>query len=406
MTDIRNKPRTIFCRDGWYFLGVLLFLFFCAMAREAYLMLLLPTMMMGMLILSWRMAIVHMRQLKVKRRMPGAIGADDPWVVQIEIDNQSRRLARWAIVVEQTVRRIDGDTPANSAVKLLGAKAESWKPAVYFPFIPARQSRTRSLQGRIPQRGRYEVSPLIVSTRFPIGLFRRELEVGETEQLTVYPHIGRLSPAWITRQHDAADTNQRRQPRQSRGSGDLFGVRHWQSGDHRRWIHWRATARHGDLVVRQFEQPRSRDAAVLLDLWQPGKPSLRERENVELAVSLAATLVHEIYRRGGANMIVGTSNGEPTLDAGPVSSPLTERIMDHLAMVQASPEDHLPKLLEETLTQIEGGAEIIIVSTRPVELDDRGRFAKLHENPAFRAWVSKVRILDTSDKQIEQVYVP
>ena len=53
-------------------------------------------------------------------------------------------------------------------------------------------------------------------------------------------------------------------------------------------------------MVRQFDRQRNRDLAVLIELWQPEVPTAEQLENVELAVSFAATLVAEACRTGGA----------------------------------------------------------------------------------------------------------
>ena len=97
-------------------------------------------------------------------------------------------------------------------------------------------------------------------------------------------------PAWnVQHAEDVEGWQGGRQP--TRASGDFFGVREWQAGDSVRWIHWRGTARHGQLMVRQFEKHRRRDIVLLLDLWQPSQPDEEHLENVELAVCFAAMVV-------------------------------------------------------------------------------------------------------------------
>jgi len=450
---------TVFCKEGWYYLVVLLLFFIGAVVREVNLLLLLASLLIGPLLLNWRLVILTMRELKVRRTMPGAVGADEPWVVRIEVENGRRKLATRALVAEQTVRRLTAShTQGDKTRKLL-------RPAVYFPFIPTGDKRIRTFEGRFPQRGVYEVGPIQISTRFPFGLFRREQRIGESQPLIVYPHIGRISPDWTIQRHSETDDSTQRKKRHSRISGDFFGVREWGTGDSQRWIHWRSSARHGKIVVRQFEQPQNRDVAVFLDLWLPGKHSRAQRENVELAVSFTATLIHDVGRQGGCRLTVGIAqdeeqdklirngagnseknesagekdpnrrdekNGEhseqaeePTLpsaetrsktanqdsdgliiESGPVSSILVERAMEHLAIVEPSSIDRLPQLLERSLRTVDPNAEIVIVSTRPVEISDRHRFAQLHNDPTLRLGARRIRVADTSDHAIETVYEP
>ena len=122
---------TVFCKEGWYYLIVLLLFFMGAVVREVNLLLLLASLLIGPLLLNWRLVILTMRDLKVRRTMPGAVGADEPWVVSIEVENNRRKLATRALVAEQTVKRLTtSHTLGDKTRKLL-------RPAVYFPFIGA-----------------------------------------------------------------------------------------------------------------------------------------------------------------------------------------------------------------------------------------------------------------------------
>ena len=88
-------------------------------------------------------------------------------------------------------------------------------------------------------------------------------------------------------------------------------------------------------MVRQFEQPRNRDVAVLVDLWQPERPGPRQPENVERAVSFAATLVAELCRKGGSDVYLVMADPVLRLSGGPASAALLQEMMERLALVEA-----------------------------------------------------------------------
>jgi len=171
-----------------------------------------------------------------------------------------------------------------------------------------------------------------------------------------------------------------------------------------RWIHWRSTARLGTPVVRQFEQPRNRDVALVVELWQPAEPTLAQRENVELAVSFAATVVADLCRRGGSDLLLATAADGPSVTQGPASAALMHSMMEQLSVVEAHAEDHLPKLLVETLRRIDPGTEVVLVSTRPVRLDDAARFAGAASEPNRRASLRRARAIDVSQGDLEAYY--
>jgi len=244
---------------------------------------------------------------------------------------------------------------------------------------------------------------LRLSTRFPFGLFCRTITLGQTDTLTVFPRLGRLTRAWATRKRESFAGEHRRERRPGL-EGDFYGVRQWHSGDNKRRIHWRTSARVGELVVRQFEQPRNRDLAVLIDLWQPEHPTAEHTDNVELAVSFAATVAAALCRKGDANLLLAFADPRPQHVAGPASTPLLQEIMHRLAVTGASAADQLPELLDRVVKQIEPGTEVVLVSTRAVDLSNTSRFAALWSNPSGRAAARQVRCIDVSSDDLDEYY--
>jgi uncharacterized protein (DUF58 family) len=313
--------------------------------------------------------------------MPRAVYAGEPLVVEVELRNRRKRLGCWAVRVEDHV--CPEDEPKRD---------ESATPTVLFSHVRPGESQRCAYRGRFPQRGRYRFGPLKVSTRFPFGLFRRTITLEPAQTLTVYPRLGRLAPAWIV-ENQAAFQGARGGGRAGRAAGDFCGVREWQAGDSVRRVHWRSTARHGAVVVCQFERPRRHDLAVLVDLWQPPLPDAEHAENVERAVSFAATLVADACRRGGRHVVLGIAGSELDCISGATSTPLLEHAMERLAVAKASHEDCLPGLLERAAGQIKPGTEVLLVSTRS---GDAERLADLGAAGDGRPNAGRVRAVHTA----------
>ena len=391
----RRRSGTRLCIDGWYYLLVLAFVLTASMLREMNLMLMLVGMLAGPLLFSWRLVVATMGGLEVRRRMPSGICAGDLLVVNIELSNPRRRLGTWAVAVQEQIRAEAGP-----------GRGQGSRPTAFFLYVPAGQSRDTVYRGRLPQRGRYRFGPLRVSTRFPFGLFERRINFDQTNTLTVFPRLGRLTHAWITRHREAFEGSQRRERRSSRIPGEFYGVREWRNGDSRRWMHWRSTARHGTLVVRQFEQQRNREVAVLVDLWQPNSPKSGNLENVELAVSFAATVVADLCRKGASNVLLGTTGVQPECTGGPASLALLRGAMERLAVAEASSEDRLPALLEHALARIEPGAEVVLISPRANDLSDAARFPVLSSDPSRRAMARRIRTVNTATEELAEYFQP
>jgi uncharacterized protein (DUF58 family) len=386
---------THLCGEGWYYLLVLAFVITATMLRQMNLMLVLVGMLVGPLLFSWRLVVATLDGLELKRRMPPGICAGDLLVVNVGLRNKRRRLGSWAVAVQDQIRAEAGP-----------GRGRSIRPTVFFLYVPAGQSRNGVYRGRLPQRGRYRFGPTRLSTRFPFGLFERRITVDETHTLTVSPRLGRLTQRWITRHHEAFEGTQRRERRHSRIPGEFYGVREWRLGDSPRWVHWRSSARHGTLVVRQFERQRNRDVAVLVDLWQPEQPEPDDLEAVELAVSFAATVVADLCRKGGSDLLLGTTGAEPECIGGPASLALMQGAMQRLAVVEASAEDRLPELFEQALGRIEPGTEVILVSTRRNDLSDARRFPMLRQDSARRAIARRMRTINAAGDELADYFQP
>ena len=213
--------------------------------------------------------------MKLKRKAPQAVCAGDLLAVSLRLSNTRSHFGSWAIAVEEQIQREPGGSGSTRGQGRQHGRHNHDKPiatGVLFPYIPPGEERTGTYRGRLVERGRYRLGPIKISTRFPFGLFSRTLTLPQSETIYVYPPLGRLTRHWLGRHRRALAGADRRQRRPG-PEGDFYGVREWQSGDSLRLMHWRSSARTGKLVVRQFEQPHNRDAAVLLDLWLRERPS-------------------------------------------------------------------------------------------------------------------------------------
>lgn len=385
------RRRISITSEGWYYLVLLAFLLAAAMLREINLLLLLAALLSGPMLLCWRLVVITLRGLEVRRQMPRGVCAGDLLVVDLEVANRRKRTTSWALVVEEEI------------VRLNGADAAPVRPAVFFSHVEPGDTRRREYRGRLPQRGRYRVGPLKLSTRFPFGLFRGTLIDSRVDTLTVYPRLGRLTAAWRSRRRESHEGTQRRQLGQARASGDFFGVREWQAGDSSRWVHWRSSARHQKLVVRQFEQQRHRDVAVLLDLWQPAGARAADRENVELAISFAATIVADACRRGGSNLLVAIGGEGLGLCGGSASPPVMEEIMAQLAVAEASPAASLAGLASTVMPKVSADAEVVVISTRKLAGEHAEVMAAIRRR-SRRGPARRLVAVSTAEEELNEYY--
>lgn len=348
-----TRHRTSLCREGWYLLLLLVVVLAWAVLRENNLLLLVSGILCGMLVIDWRMSVRTLRRLEVRRRVVSGGHAGSWLTVEVEVYNPRRRLASWAVTVEDCI-----------APRTAPPRERPVRPRVMFPYLAPGQRGRQAYRVSLPRRGRHVLGPLRMSTRFPFGLIQRSVSLDSAEELLVLPRLGQLQPAWL-RHCPPAPHGVHGARRPGYVPGDFFAVREWQSGDSVRWVHWRSTARHRELVVRQFEQPGERQLALLLDLWTPEHPRAEHQRRVELAVSFAATLVADFGRRRSPTLVAIAAARIICL-AGRGLGPFSRQAFEALALAEAAtvPAASVASLRNDAFRLLGPDVELVVISTR------------------------------------------
>jgi uncharacterized protein (DUF58 family) len=148
---------------------------------------------------------------------------------------------------------------------------------------------TRYVLPAVP-RGRYRMEKAVAVVEDAFGLERRERPLAEGGALVVYPRLTELERLFSETGEHARDG--RRLLLQRPSGFDLHSVRDYVEGDSLRKVHWRSTARRGQLMVKELEDSPREDVAVILDAWR-GCP----RPVFDLAVRAAGSILQAYARR-------------------------------------------------------------------------------------------------------------
>jgi uncharacterized protein (DUF58 family) len=379
------------CREGAYYVVLLAFVVGLATLRDINLLFVLAGLMIGPLVYNWRMAALSVRWLAIRRILPDYAFAGQPFRVEIRGENLRYRMGSWVLMIEDSVvTDLGQNDPAG--VKTIEAGA-------IIPYLGPRQVESCSYQLTLPRRGRYRFGPLLVSTRFPLGLVKATARLPQYRRMIVGPRLGQLTPQWLQLIATRRFGQEQAQYRQGPIDGDYYGLREWRTGDSKRWIHWRTAAKIGQLAVRQFEQQQDRDLALILDLWVPQSPSDEQLGRVELAVSLTATIIDQLTRRGRSYLTVGFAARPPRTWSGRATAVFGRQMMERLAMAQAGSDDSLAELLGGVVLRT--GARVLVISTRGDELGQlQGASGKLRHQRAL----SNVTWIDIGTPQLDLIF--
>lgn len=137
-------------------------------------------------------------------------------------------------------------------------------------YANAGNTRTVTYDLRPPRRGLFAIGPLALRFGDPFGLVVSEHTAGDTAQLVVTPEVVPLGETGLA--VPAGDGEARIVQRRSVGDADDTITREYRRGDALRRVHWRASARKGDLMVRQEEQRSYPESRIIVDTLRTGYP--------------------------------------------------------------------------------------------------------------------------------------
>jgi uncharacterized protein (DUF58 family) len=375
--------------EGFYYTLVVAAVLTGAIARQLNLLMLVGSLLAGPLLFAALYGWLALRRVRAERKLPTHLRADERLVVDLMLTNRRGWLSVWGIKVEDTARH---ESPL----------AEPARASVFFPMIVPHATRQAAYSGILPRRGRYHFGPLRLSTRFPMGLFRHTVVLEQRESLLVHPKLGRLSRNWAEVARETPLGGPRMQ-RRGLLEAEFYGIRDWRAGDSRRWIHWRTSARRGSLVVRQFEQRRSEDLAVLIDLWQPSDPRRQDLDNVEIAISFAATLIADACREPGRQLTLALGGGESLFSAGAAGPAFFREQMDALALATPHHETSFPRALSHALAMTSASVGTLIISTRDVDWEALRSTAAARDAQLDGR---TLRIVNVADAELSRYFTP
>ncbi|MFD7258752.1 DUF58 domain-containing protein [Streptomyces sp. NPDC059874] len=198
--------------------------------------------------------------------------------------------------------------------------------------------REVSYRVRSDLRGRYPLGPLQLRLTDPFGLVELTRSFSTYDTLTVIPRTEPLPPVRLAGDSSGYGDGSRRSLALA-GDDDVI-PRTYRRGDDLRRVHWRSTARYGELMVRREEQPQRSRATVLLDTRDVAFEGAGPDSAFEWAVSAAAsTLVHLLEQGLSVRLLTDTGNSVPGQGGGGFSSGGQESaeaaglMMDTLAVI-------------------------------------------------------------------------
>jgi len=200
---------------------------------------------------------------------------------------------------------------------------------VVVPRVDPQANATAEAVVRFPHRGLYQVQDGFLFSAFPFGFFRTTRPMSDHHRILVYPALVEIR-AILSRLSRSGGAGVIPLP----DGDDFTDLRPYRPGDRMKDIHWKATAKRGDMMVREFRAGITHRVNLILDTAPESAPSHFER-----AVSIAASISLHLIKQGLAvRLITGTTNTDFCGDREAAC-----RILDTLAIVQPDVSARVPE---------------------------------------------------------------
>jgi uncharacterized protein (DUF58 family) len=290
-------------QGGAFLLGVSLLSLAAVNSGNNLLLLILATLL-STIIVSGMVARASLRSLSLSLQVPENVFAGETVFIKISLTNVKTFFPSFSITIEDMaagkhsrafsfLKRIISGRPGQTKAI---AKEENavMRHSAYFPSIRPRETRSELVIQSFPRRGHYRFKGFLISTQFPFGLFRRGERVQAEGETLVYPKIQEVAAYY----HLLPFMPGKRAGLRIGHGESLHSIREHRDGESARVVDWKATAKTGRLMAREFAREEESRFCLILDSILHSSAKQDCGEKFEKAVSLAASLAAHFCAAG------------------------------------------------------------------------------------------------------------
>lgn len=253
--------------------------------------------------------------VQVRRETLFPTDAGSPLLVRYTIRNKNRLMPSFALTIEELEAPKRGRASAGNWFRFMP------RPVAFVPHLAPKAVAVVDAAVVPWGRGRVTFDAFRVSTTFPFGLTFKSVVFVQAQDVCIRPWRPPLLPGALRRLLGLAGHADRSVQRRGVGE-EMYALREYRTGESTRSIAWKATARHGRLIVRETAQ-RS-PASVCVSVGGASSPAARER-----VISLVAAVASRASAEG---LEVGVSWADAGVSIAPSASPsVAGRVLDALA---------------------------------------------------------------------------
>ncbi|PIQ99022.1 MAG: hypothetical protein COV66_14125 [Nitrospinae bacterium CG11_big_fil_rev_8_21_14_0_20_45_15] len=291
-------------REGGGFVLLMLGVGFGAINTGNNLLYLILAMCCSFIAVSGILSEWTLRKIEVTGQLPPSFYANGSVALNLKISNKKKKMGSYALrffFVENAVN-LEQD--------------------INLFYLPPQSTHTKSVFLKASQRGPLEIDHCRIATSFPFGFFIKSQEIPLHLTALVYPEIKEIP---LPRLGDLEKT----EGISISTEGELLSIREFREGDSLAQIHWKSSAKTGDLRVKVFCEEKTQTFKIALNLNDPVTGLDLAGPALEHAISTAASLTYGLIKQGN-RVALSVEDFETVYENTPAH---LQKIMEYLACV-------------------------------------------------------------------------
>lgn len=348
--------RFITLRNALITLTIIVFL--VAWNRGVTLLYGMLAMLVATLIISYLAPLFMLRGVTVKQNAPEKLYEGDELRVSLDVSN-GNKFSRYMIEVWNHFPGGPEDEQDHMA------------------FVTRlKKNFTTEMKYVCDRRGLHTLGPIKLRSEFPMGVNNAQRVLDDALVTTlVYPCAFTIqSFPYIS--GDYMPHMGVNAVAMAGGSDVFFGVREYRHGDSPRHIHWPSSARHNELIVKEFEYVTATEVTLLLDLHKDADHGEGKHSTLEYSVKIAASVAKHALDQGHHVRLLGY--GKELVHVHASSGELHyQHILEQLARVQADGELAYQQAVHEAMTHVHESGVMVLFDVQALNSKQQDNYLEL-----------------------------
>jgi uncharacterized protein (DUF58 family) len=270
-------------REGWVYFLALLIIASAAFNTGNNLLFIVLSAALALLVVSEALTTINLRRLDLRVDLPEYVPAKERFAAVLQLRNLKSWFPAFSLTmgcaIQSDFRKQRGETKGLTLA--------------YLPFLGSGRQFKQAVSLQLAHRGLHSIKSLEVRTRFPFGFVNRRRKIPDTREIIALPEVEPSNEFldMLPRLSGAFESL-------CRGWGsDLHSIREYSPRDSARFLDWKASAKAGRLLVREFTKEDDRKCCFVFDNAIPNHQGADEPV-FEKAVRVCANAVRHFHQRG------------------------------------------------------------------------------------------------------------